>query len=150
MPQSLTNLLYHLVFSTKHREPLLDAGLKPRLFAYMGAIVGEMKGRPVLINGPADHLHALIYLPPTTSISDAIRVLKSNASKWVHETFPDRASFAWQSGYGAFSVSQSNLDDVHRYVADQEEHHKAVSFQDEYRAFLRKHGIAFDERYVWD
>ncbi|HEX8915647.1 MAG TPA: IS200/IS605 family transposase [Humisphaera sp.] len=150
MPQSLTHCALHLIFSTKNREPLLTADLKPRLLEYMGAVWSEHCGRPILINGPTDHVHALVSLSSTCSIADAVRILKSNASKWVHETFPAHARFAWQSGYAAFSVSESSVADVRRYVADQEERHKTVTFQDEYRAFLRRHGVAFDERYVWD
>ncbi|MDB5296431.1 MAG: Transposase like protein [Phycisphaerales bacterium] len=150
MPQSLTNLLYHVIFSTKHRDPTIDVDLRPRLHDYLGGILIEARAKPVLIGGVADHVHVLTYLPAPLPIPDAVRVLKANSSGWVHRTFPDRRSFAWQAGYAAFTVSRSGLEDVRRYIANQEEHHKSVSFQDEYRAFLRKHDIEFDERYVWD
>jgi putative transposase len=150
MPQSLIGLTAHIIFSTKGREPLIDAELKPHLFAYMATVIKDVGGKAVLINGMPDHVHVLTHLPATVSVSDVLRTVKANASRWVHETYPDRAAFGWQRGYAAFSVSASNVDDVRRYVADQEERHRTLSFQDEYRAFLRKHGIEFDERYVWD
>lgn len=115
----------------------------------MGGIVREVGGTALAINGPSDHVHALTLLRASVSVSDVLRTLKANSSKWVHDQWPDRRAFAWQTGYGAFTVSQSNVDAVRRYIADQEEHHKQVTFQDEFRAFLRRHGIAFDERYIW-
>lgn len=150
MPQSLTRLTAHIIFSTKNREPLIDAGLKPHLFAYMATILNDLGGKAILINGMPDHVHVLTHVPPTAAVSDVLRSVKANASRWVHETYPDRPDFGWQRGYAAFSVSSSNIDDVRRYVADQEERHRTISFQDEYRAFLQKHGVAFDEQYVWD
>ena len=150
MPQSLIVFIAHVIFSTKGREPFIDADLKPHLHAYMATILRDLGGKAVLINGMPDHVHVLTYVPATISISDLLRNLKANASRWVHETYPGRQAFGWQRGYAAFGVSRSNVDDVRRYIADQEEHHKTVSFQDEYRAFLRRHGMEFDERYVWD
>ena len=150
MPQSLTNLLYHIIFSTKRREPYIDADLRPRLHDYLGGIINEARGRIVIVGGVADHVHVLAYLPAPMSVPDAVRVLKANSSGWVHRTFPDRQVFAWQSGYAAFTVSRSVMDDVRRYIANQEEHHRTVTFQDEYLAFLRRHEIPFDERYMWD
>jgi putative transposase len=150
MPQTFTNLVYHIVFSTKGREPFMDAELLQPLHAYLGGILLEMDARPVIVGGAADHVHVLAHLPKTLIIPDALRVLKTNSSRWVHERSPARAAFAWQAGYAAFSVSQSAVEDVRRYIADQEQHHRTVSFQDEYRAFLRRHEIAFDERYMWD
>ena len=150
MPQSLTHLLYHIIFSTKQREPTIDANLRPRLHAYIGGIINEAHGKPIVVGGVEDHVHIFTHLPATLSISDAVRVIKSNSSKWVHQDHADRHSFAWQSGYAAFTVSPSKYDDLRRYIEDQEAHHKHVSFQDEYRAFLRKHQVVWDERYVWD
>jgi REP element-mobilizing transposase RayT len=150
MPQSLTHLLYHIIFSTKNREPTIDAELPPRLHCYIGGIINEMGGKPIIVGGVEDHVHIFTHLPAVMSISEAVRVIKSNSSSWVHRSFPDQASFAWQSGYAAFTVSPSIYDDLRRYIEDQETHHKRVSFQDEYRAFLRKHHVEWDERYVWD
>ena len=150
MSQTFTNLLYHVIFSTKNREPFVDAELSQPLHAYLGGILLEQGGRPLIVGGVADHVHVLTHLPKMLLVPDALRVLKSNSSRWVHEQFPGRAAFAWQTGYAAFSVSQSGVEDVRRYIANQEEHHKSVSFQDEYRAFLRRHALEFDERYMWD
>lgn len=150
MPQTFASLFVHVVFSTKGREPFLEAELRPRVFPYMGGIVRELGAVPLAINGPGDHVHALVTVPTTLAVADLMRVLKTNSSRWVHEQWPERRAFAWQNGYGAFSVSKSNVDEVVRYMETQEEHHRHVSFQDEFRAFLRRHGIAFDERYVWE
>jgi len=116
----------------------------------MGGIVRELNGVALLINGTADHVHLLVRLPPTVSIADALRVVKTNASRWVHEKWPSRSAFTWQIGYGAFSVSQSSAEAVLRYIANQEEHHRKVSFQQEMLAYLRRHRIPYDERYLWE
>ena len=150
MAHTFTSLLVHVIFSTKDRLPHLDAEVRSRLFPYMGGILREAGARPVLVNGVADHVHGLVGLPTTASVADMMRVLKTNSSKWVHEEWPTLRGFAWQTGYGAFSVSRSNVDEVERYIARQEEHHRTVTFQEEYVAFLRRHGIAYDERYVWE
>ena len=150
MPQSLTNLLYHFIFSTKNRQPWIDAELRPRLHQYIGGIINETRGKPIIVGGVEDHVHVFAYLPSTMTVPDAVRVMKANSSGWVHRAFPDKSEFAWQSGYAAFTASQSGIDDLRRYIENQEEHHKEVSFQDEYRAFLRKNAIMFDEQYVWD
>lgn len=150
MPQSLTCLLYHIIFSTKRREPFIDDDLKPHLHAYLGGILHEIDGHPVAIGGVEDHVHVLAYLPKTMTIPDVLRTLKANSSGWVHRTCLDRQSFAWQSGYGIFTVSASALEDVRRYIGDQVEHHRETTFQEEYRSFLRRHAIEWDERYVWD
>ncbi len=150
MAHSFANLLTHVIFSTKDRQPLIDAELKPRLFAYLGGIVHELGGVALLINGPADHVHALVKLPHTLAVADAMRVIKTNSSRWVHETWPARRAFAWQAGYGAFSVSPSHVEAVRAYIAGQEEHHRRVTFQEEFVEFLRRHGIEYDERYIWE
>lgn len=150
MAHTFSSLLVHVVFSTQDRQPLIDAELRPRLFAYMGGIVRELGAVPMAINGMDDHVHALVTVPATRAMADLMRVLKTNSSRWVHEQWPQRRSFAWQTGYGAFSVSKSNVPEVERYIASQEEHHRHVSFQEEFLAFLRRHGIPFEERYVWE
>lgn len=150
MPHTYANLLVHVIFGTKDRQPTIVQEIRPRLFAYMGGIVRELGGTPCIVNGTDDHVHMLLGLPPAKAIADVLRVVKANSSRWTHEEFPERQGFAWQSGYGAFSVSQSNADAVHTYIANQEEHHKRVSFQEEYLLFLQRHGIAYDERYVWE
>ncbi|MBI4658273.1 MAG: IS200/IS605 family transposase [Verrucomicrobia bacterium] len=150
MAHTYTNLLTHIIFSTKDRRPLLDDELRPRLFAYLGGIIRELDGTSRIINGPADHVHILASLAAKHSLSEVMRVLKANSSGWVRETFPNHKEFAWQIGYGAFSVSHSNRAAVEKYIANQEEHHRKVTFQEEYLAFLKKHEIAYDERYLWD
>jgi REP element-mobilizing transposase RayT len=102
-----------------------------------------------MVNGTADHVHLLLRLPPSASIAEAMRVLKTNSSRWVHEKWPSRSTFGWQTGYGAFSVSQSNVSAVLHYIANQEEHHRQVSFQEEFVIYLQRHGIEYDERYIW-
>jgi REP element-mobilizing transposase RayT len=150
MPQSLNNLLYHIIFSTKNRESTINSDLKPKLHAYLAGICENMKGRPIIVGGVEDHVHIETYLPQTVTVADTLRDLKSWSSKWVHATYPDLGSFAWQAGYATFTVSQSHLKKVRDYIADQEKHHRRMSFQDEYREFLHRHGVEFDERYVWD
>jgi REP element-mobilizing transposase RayT len=140
----------HIIFSTKDRQPHIDFDLRSRLFAYIGGVVRDIGGIPLVVNGTDDHVHQLVGVPAARSVSEIVRIVKSNSSKWVHEEFPNRRAFAWQSGYGAFSVSQSNVDSVRQYIAKQEEHHRTVSFQEEYIAFLSRHGITYDERYVWE
>jgi REP element-mobilizing transposase RayT len=150
MGQSLAAMYCHVIFSTKNREPYLTPELQPRLYAYLGGILQPQKSVLLAAGGIADHVHLLISLGRELAIADAVRLLKANSSGWIHDTFPDRQVFAWQVGYGAFSVSYSNLKVVKRYIANQEKHHRRRTFQEEYREFLVKHDVEFDERYVWD
>jgi REP element-mobilizing transposase RayT len=149
MGHTYASLLTHCIFSTKDRAPHLTKQIAPNVFAYMGGIVRSIGGVPLLINGVADHVHMLASLPPTLAIAEAMRVVKANSSKWIHGQWPDQRAFAWQNGYGAFSVSRSNQEAVLSYIAGQEEHHKTTTFQEEFLAFLKRHEIEFDERYVW-
>jgi REP element-mobilizing transposase RayT len=144
------SLNVHVVVSTKNREPFIDADLAPRLYGYIGGIIRNTGSVLLAIGGIADHVYLLVSLGRQACIADLVRDAKSNSSSWVHETFADRAQFAWQSGYGAFGVSANVLDRVKGYIANQEEHHKREPFQEEYRRFLREHNLEFDERYVWD
>ncbi|MBX9585046.1 MAG: IS200/IS605 family transposase [Gemmataceae bacterium] len=150
MPQSFTRLHYHLVFSTKGREPSITPDIQPRLWDYLGGLVRAAGGIPLEIGGVAHHVHLLVTLRQQPALADVLRDIKANSSGWVHETFPDAAPFWWQTGYGAFTVSHSEIGRVQRYIANQEEHHRKQSFQDEYRQLLTLHGIEFDERYLWD
>jgi REP element-mobilizing transposase RayT len=150
MAHTFTNLLTHIVFSTKDRIPSLESDLKTRLFPYMGGIFRELGSTPLLINGPADHVHILAVLPAKTSVSELLNKLKTNSSKWVHETFPARWSFAWQTGYAAFGVSHSQKQPVLDYIANQEEHHRKLSFKEEFVEFLKKHEMEYDEKYLWE
>lgn len=150
MAHTFTNLLTHVIFSTKDRAPFINAELKEQLFPYMIGILRELKAKTLAINGVEDHVHLLFALPPSLSIADAMRVLKTNSSRWVHETWETRRTFGWQTGYGAFSVSQSNIVSVVEYIRGQEEHHRKMTFQEEFVIFLKKHGIEYDERYIWE
>ncbi len=150
MPQSFGSLHFHLVFSTKNRQPLIDAELQPRLYQYIGGILRTEKSVLLAAGGMPDHVHLLVSLSRELSIAETVRLVKANSSKWIHGTFPECQQFAWQAGYGAFSVSFSNLPEVKNYIARQAEHHRVRTFQDEYRDFLRRHQLEWDERYVWD
>lgn len=150
MGQTLAYLHYHLIFSTKNRLPQITADLRDRLYDYMGGIIKGERGILFNAGGTADHVHLLVSLPAQPSVADFLRLIKANSSKWVHETFEHHRAFAWQSGYGAFSVSRSNDDEIRRYISSQQEHHRRMTFQEEFLEFLRRHEIAFDERYIWD
>jgi len=143
------HLLTHVIFSTQDREPFLTPGLGPDLLAYMGGIVRKLHGKVIESNARPDHYHGLLSLPPTLAVADALRVLKTNSSLWVHQE-RRRAAFARQTGYGAFSVSQSNVPAVVKYIRNQDQHHRKISFQEEFISFLKRHGIAYDERYIWE
>jgi len=149
VPHTYSTLLTHVVFSTKDRMRFLDVQIRPDLFAYMGGIVREIGGANRIINGLEDHVHMLISLPADVAISERLRVVKTNSSRWIHETFGNRRHFAWQTGYGAFSVSASNQKQVIKYIRDQEQHHRRMTFQEEFVALLRKHGVSFEERFLW-
>ncbi|MFZ0961281.1 MAG: IS200/IS605 family transposase [Terriglobia bacterium] len=148
MSHSYTNLLTHVIFSTKDREPLITAALRDDLLAYLGGIVRELGGALRAANARPEHVHLLCSLPPTVAMADALRVVKTNSSRWVHRS-RNYSGFEWQAGYGAFSVSHSLAPAVVRYIGDQEKHHRRVTFQEELIAFLQKNGIAYDERYIW-
>jgi len=150
MAHTFTNLLTHVIFSTKDRAPYLEPDVKNRLFAYMGGIVRELDARALLINGPADHVHILASLPAKLAPAELIGKVKANSSGWIHKEFPRRRAFAWQVGYAAFSVSHSQRQTVLDYIANQEEHHRKVSFKEELIAFLKKHQIEYEERYLWE
>jgi putative transposase len=150
MPQSLSAIYVHLVFSTKNREPWIRASIESELFAY-GTTVLKNSGCPTLaMNGTADHVHALFNRSRSKSLAEIVEELKTSTSKWIKSKAPEFQGFHWQAGYSAFSVSQSNVDDVIDYVRRQQEHHRGRSFQDELRALLRRHQIPFDETYLWD
>jgi len=139
----------HVIFSTRDRAPLIADGIRADLHVYLGGILRELRATPIIIGGTADHVHLLMRLPADLAVADCLRVIKTNSSRWVKEKWPERRSFGWQSGYGAFSVSESNRANVIRYIQQQAQHHHKISFQDEFLGLLRKHGIEFDERYVW-
>ena len=151
MAQSLARLWTHLIFSTKNRFPFLsDKKLRTDTNAYLAKMLRQQDCETLVVNGVEDHIHGLFALSRTHSIASVVKEIKRTSSAFAKELSPNQAKFHWQHGYGAFSVSQSNLEEVIRYIENQEEHHKRVSFQDEYRAFLKAYGIEYDERYVWD
>ncbi len=150
MARTYTNLLIHAIFSTKRRAPLLSHELRPEIFSYMAGIIRKLKGKPILINGVKDHVHLLFTLPHAISLADCMEKVKANSSKWVNERPRQSGRFGWQAGYAAFSVSPSNLKDVQAYIADQEDHHRRRTFQEEVLVFLKKHGVQYDPRYVFE
>ncbi len=148
MGHTYTALQYHIVFATKDRVPSIQPNIQTRLYEYIGGIVRGENGIPIAIGGMPDHIHLLASLHPTTSLADMLRRIKANSSKWVHENMPEMHAFAWQAGYAAFTVSRSILGDVEAYIRNQQTHHATLSFEDEFVAFLERHGIEYDERYV--
>jgi REP element-mobilizing transposase RayT len=148
MSGTYTNLLLHLVFSTKNRVPLIDSQLQPRLYEYLGGIIRNKNGMLCAIGGMPDHVHLLVRLHQDLAISSLIRDLKSSSSGWIHEHFAHLSDFRWQEGYGAFSVSQSQLDKVDQYIRHQAEHHQNRDFTREFIAFLDKQAIAFDPEII--
>jgi putative transposase len=148
MPQSLARVLVHLVFSTKNREPIIGRDTRPRLHEYLGGILDTLGCSPLRVGGTADHVHALFSLSRTRTIAEVVEEAKKASSKWMkHQGTRD---FWWQAGYGAFSVAQSQIAAVSRYIDHQEEHHRVHSFQEELRLLLKRYQIAYDERCVWD
>lgn len=150
MSQSLSSILVHLVFSTKNREPLITAGVESELHAYLTGIFKESKCPSLLTGGTADHIHALFSLHRTWSLSEITEEVKKSSSKWIKTKGSEFRAFHWQAGYGAFSVSQSGVEEVKRYIRNQKAHHAKQNFQNEFRGLLRKHEVEYDERYVWD
>ena len=150
MPQSLANILVHLVFSTKERRRFIRDDVRERLHAYIVGILENQQSPSLITNSVADHIHILFALSKNLSLAKVVQEVKQGSSKWIKEQDGDYRSFAWQNGYAAFSVSESQRDVVSEYVRKQAEHHAKVSFEDELRQFFDKHGVQYDERYVWD
>jgi putative transposase len=151
MSQSLANILVHTVFSTKERRPFLrDKALREELHSYLGGILTNLGCQPIIVGGVEDHVHLLCALSRTCEAAAMVKEAKRGSSLWVKTKSSDIRDFAWQSGYGIFSIGFSQIPSVRDYIASQEEHHRKVSFQDEFRQFLRRYEITFDERYVWD
>jgi len=149
MAHTYTSLLIHVIFSTSGRTPLLTDAIRLDVHAYLGGILRELDAIPIAIGGTADHVHLLTRLPANLDLADCLRIAKTNSSRWVKERWPQQRKFAWQGGYGAFSVSESRRAAVIRYIRDQAQHHRRISFQDEFLALLKNHRVEFDERYVW-
>lgn len=144
---SHTHFLYHIIFATKDRLPLIENEWEGELHAYLGGIVKNLEGIPIEINGIQDHVHLLVRLPPKIAFSDFMRELKASSSRWIRQNHFEK--FAWQARYGAFTVSESQVEDVRRYVKNQKVHHQKRSFNDEYIKFLKAHKIDFEEKYLW-
>ena len=149
MANTYSSLFYHVVFSTKNRTAFLRPEVEARVWAYIGGIARNHKMTAIQVGGVEDHIHALVMAPPVLAPYEIAKHLKAESSKWIHETFADLQDFGWQDGYGAFTVSKSNAPAVVSYIQNQRLHHQTQSFQDEYREFLKKHGVEYDERYVW-
>jgi putative transposase len=150
MSQSLSQVYVHIVFSTKERHPFIQPDVETELFAYMGDAIKRLGGTPHLINGTTDHVHLLSSLPRTIALSMYIEDIKRNSSRWIKTKDSDYQKFGWQNGYGAFSVSSSQKDAVISYIAGQKEHHRTVTFKDEFLAFLKKYNVEYNEQYLWD
>jgi putative transposase len=148
VPQSLAKVLVHLIFSTKNREPLIRPEVRPALHAYLTGTLANLHCPSLQTGGTADHVHSLFSLTRTRTIAGVAEELKKSSSRWMKRE--GVSQFAWQAGYGAFSVSESRADAVIRYIARQEEHHRRVTFQEELREFLKRYRVTYDERYVWD
>ena len=150
MAQTFSQILLHIVFSTKERHPFITPHIRPRLYDYIGGIIRQQRGVLYAIGGMPDHVHLLIRWRPDESVSDLMRRVKGASSHWIHETYPELAAFAWQAGYAAFSVSKSSENAVKAYIANQEEHHRSRSFKEELLALLLTHGVEFEERWVFE
>ena len=150
MAHTFSDLVTHIIFGTKDRFPLIDTGLRKELHAYLGGIVKNIGGMPLTIGGVADHVHMLVELKPKIPLAGAVAKIKANSSNWVHSFGGMRRKFFWQKGYSAFSVSRSNVERVRRYIEKQEQHHRRVTFSEEYVRFLEQHGIEYDERYLFE
>src|SRR5262245_9007386 len=150
MANTYTALHYHFVFSTKNRRPWITSEIEVRIWEYLGGIARTNQMKPLKIGGMEDHVHMLLGAPATIAPSKIAQLVKGGSSAWIHDTFPDLADFRWQDGYGVFTVSKSAIPDLIAYIASQREHHRTLTFEDEYRALLDRHGIEYDERYVWD
>ena len=150
MPGTFSQILFHVVYSTRHREPWISPEWAGRLYEYVGGIIREEKGVLYDMGGMEDHVHMQLRWRTDRAVSDLMRVVKAKSSKWIHETIPNTSAFAWQEGYGIFSVSSSQKEAVSKYIARQREHHAGEDYKSEYLKLLRAHGIEFDERHVFD
>ena len=145
---SFISSLHHCVFATKGREVLLTLDIRERLWSYLGGVARENGMKALAIGGVADHVHILLSVPATMSIAKAMQLLKGNSSKWIHETFPELRSFAWQGGYAAFSVGVSGIEETRAYIRNQEEHHRTRTYREEVIMFLKRHGLPFDDAMI--
>ena len=149
MPSTYSNLLFHVVFSTKERVRLLIKDARDRLYPYISGIANKNNFKTLIVGGTNDHIRVLLSLKPEISVSKAVQLIKGGSSKWLHDNFPDLNIFSWQEGYGAFTVSISQIDVVKNYIANQEEHHKKMSFEEEYLELLKRNNIDFNPKYLF-
>lgn len=149
MPQSLSRVLVHIIFSTKDRLRLIKPEIEPELFAYIAGVLNEHGAQPIKIGGEEDHVHILCALPRTMALCDLLEKIKKRSSKWIKTKGPQYRRFAWQGGYGVFSVGEYGIERVKRYIAAQKKHHRSVTFKDEFREFLDRYRIEYDEKYLW-
>ena len=150
MPQSLSLVIVHVIFSRKERRPFPDPDMRPKLHAYLATVARKIGCETYRVGGVADHVHLAIRLSRTVTIADLVEALKTSSSKWVKTQSPDHEAFSWQRGHGCFSVGPSDLDALRASIDDQENHHHTRTFQDEFWMFLKKYGVEYDEAYVWD
>ncbi|MFC1654579.1 IS200/IS605 family transposase [Myxococcota bacterium] len=149
MPQSLSRVLIHIIFSTKGRFRYIKPAIEQELFAYIAAILNEHDAQPIKIDGTEDHVHILCGFPRTIALYDLLEKVKKRSSKWIKTKGSEYRGFSWQGGYGVFSVGESGVERVKKYITDQKKHHRKVSFKDEFREFLARYRVEYDERYVW-
>jgi REP element-mobilizing transposase RayT len=150
MPQSLSRVLVHLIFSTKERSPCLSPGIQSELHPYLAVVLRDNDCPSLKVGGAEDHVHLLFGLSRTLAVAKAVEIVKTSSSKWIKSKVPEFMAFHWQGGYGAFSVSQSHAEAVVQYIEGQAEHHRRVTFQEEFRAFLARYQVPHDERFMWD
>jgi REP element-mobilizing transposase RayT len=150
VPSTYTNLLYHIVFSTKDRIPLINEEFQEELYRYIGGIIRAEGGIQLEIGGVSDHVHMLTKIKPAIAVSEMLAKIKANSSKWLNDHKMKMRKFGWQEGYGAFTVSESQVPTVREYIRNQEEHHRKQTYQEEFVALLERHGIEYDPRYLWD
>jgi putative transposase len=150
MASTLTNLLYHIVFTTRKKQDFIIPALSVELYPYIGGIIREDKGKLLKIGGILNHVHILARFSASISVSEMMRRIKGSTSKWVNESSRSTQHFSWQRGYGAFSVSESAVENVISYIGNQDEHHKKITFEEEFLLLLQKHKISYDEKYIWD
>jgi len=150
MGQSLVKNYLHIIFSTKNRVPLIQGNIANELYAYLGGICKNLECTPINIGGHVDHIHVLCMLSKKIALMNLLEELKSSSSKWIKTKGANLGDFYWQNGYGTFSITPSEIESVRAYINMQEEHHAKKSFQEEYREFLKKYSVDYDERYLWD
>ena len=147
---SYTQLTYHIVYASKYRHPSIIADIRERLYEYIGGTIRAKKGCLIEIGGVADHVHILAHLSATLAVADVVRDIKANSSRWMNEQSEGKRPFEWQKGYGAFTVSYTRVPKVRAYIQRQEEHHKTLTFEEEYTDFLKRHGIEFRPEYLFE